>query len=162
VGDLLILGEITIVAGRQFSLPTDLTATTNVSLPQVGVLAGYQLGDDRVQPGENLQVTLYWRAGREINHNYSVFVHLERGQVWAQHDGWPADGLKPTSTWAEREIIADQHSVPIGVDVPPGEYRLVVGMYDSESLQPLDASESNGQTIAGGRILLQPIIIYVP
>ncbi len=170
LGAPLNLGEITVAAGRQFALPAELTAVRDVRLAGVGTLVGYWLDQDRAQPGENLQVALYWRAGQPIDGNYSIFVHLESdadtagrtGRVWAQHDGWPVGGQKPTSTWAPEEVIIDRHVVPIGVDVPPGLYRLVVGMYDALTLQPLAAFEPDGRPIEGGRILLQPITIYVP
>jgi hypothetical protein len=162
VGDPLNLGTVTVVAGRQFALPTDLTAVLDVRLPDVGTLVGYRLDEGRAKPGENLQVTLYWRADQPTDQNYSVFVHLESDRVWAQHDAWPADGEKPTSTWAQEEVISDQHVVPIGQDVPPGSYRLVVGMYDAGTLRNLPAYESNGQPIEGGRVVLQRITIYVP
>jgi hypothetical protein len=125
----------------------------------VGILVGYRLTKDQVLPGENLEVTLYWRAGPETDQNYSVFTHLVSDRVWAQHDGWPVNGQKPTSTWARDEIIADHHVIPIGADVPPGSFQLVVGMYDAATLQPLPAAESNGQPIEGGRIVLQPVMV---
>ena len=162
VGDPLDLGEITVVAGRQFTLPADLTGVVDVRLADAGTLAGYRLEEDRVQPGENLKVTLYWRASRATEQNYSIFVHLESDRVWAQHDGWPVNGQKPTSTWARKEVIADQHIIPIGADVPPDSYRLVVGMYNAVTLQPLAAFEANGQPIEEGRIVLQSIVVYVP
>jgi hypothetical protein len=62
-------------------------------------------------------------------------------------------------------VVADQHVVELDKDVPPGTYRLVVGMYDTESLQPLAAFESDGQpieTIGSGRIVLQSIAVDAP
>jgi mannosyltransferase len=162
VGDAVKLGELTVVAGRQYDLPEDLTAEVHASLPDVGTLIGYRIDSDRVKPGGNLQVTLYWRATRETDHNYSVFTHVQGDRVWAQHDSWPADGQKPTSTWAEGEVIRDHHVIPIGEEVPPGPYWLVVGMYDAETLRPLVANGSDGQPIEGGRVLLQPIAVYPP
>jgi hypothetical protein len=128
----------------------------------VGALVGYQLEKERVKPGENLKVTLYWRAGREIDQNYSVFAHLQSDRVWAQHDGWPADGQKATSTWAPNEVITDEHIIPIGEDVPSGTYRLVVGMYDAATLEPVGANGAEGEPIADGRIVLQSIMIDKP
>jgi hypothetical protein len=163
VGEQLDLGEVTVVAGRQYTLPTELTAIVDVQLREeanVATLLGYHLPQDRVQSGENLHVTLYWRADQETDHNYSVFVHMESDRVWAQHDGWPVDGQKPTSTWAREEVIVDRHIIPIGQDVPPGAFRLVVGMYDTMTLEPLVAIGTDGDVIEAGRILLQPITVY--
>lgn len=162
VGGAFRLGELTVIAGRQYNLPADVTAEVNVDLPEVGTLVGYRLDKDRVKPGKNLKVTLYWRAGQETDRNFSVFTHLQSDRVWAQHDGWPADGQKPTSTWAEGEVITDEHAIPIGEEVPPGSYRLVVGMYDAETLTPLAAFEPGGQPIGEGRVFLKPITVDGP
>jgi hypothetical protein len=156
----LNLGQVGVVAGRQFELPTDLTGTLNVQLPAIGTLVGYRLDSDRVRPGENLEVTLYWRASQETDQNYSVFTHLQSDRVWAQHDSWPVDGQKPTSTWARNEVIADNHVISIETNVPPGSYRLIVGMYDATTMQPLAANDSSGRPIEDGRIFLKPITIY--
>jgi hypothetical protein len=162
VGEPLELGKVTVVAGRQFTLPADVTSVVDVNLPAVGTLVGYRLDKERVKPGGNLKVALYWRAGRETDQNYSVFTHLQSDRVWAQHDGWPADGQKPTSTWTQNEVITDEHIIPIGENMPSGTYRLVVGMYDAATLQALAANEPNGDPITDGRIVLQSIMIDPP
>ncbi len=170
LGHPIDLGQVMVDAGRSFTCPQDLTARIDAQLVQVGTLLGYRLEKDRTRPvdtangagGENLKVTLYWRAGHETDYNYSVFVHLEdvsTGQVWAQHDGWPVAGQKPTSTWAQGEVIADLHVISVGQDVPAGDYRLVVGMYDAKTLQTLAAWGPDGQVIENGRIVLQRISI---
>jgi hypothetical protein len=166
------LGTVTVEAGRQFSLPPDLTARLDVQLiqgpeaggetSQVGALVGYQLEQDLVQPGGNLEVTLYWQAGQGVDRNYSVFTHLHGDRVWAQHDSWPMDGAKPTSTWAEGEIIADHHRIPVGPDVPPGTYQLLAGIYDTETLQPLTAVDEAGNMMDAGRIPLQSVRVVLP
>jgi hypothetical protein len=160
------------VAGRQYTLPTGLTAALDVRLFEPSAdasreselirLMGYRLNEERVKRGEKLQITLYWRAGRETDRNYSVFAHLEGERVWSQHDSWPMEGLKPTSTWAREEVVADRHVIPLGQDIPPGTYRLVVGMYDSATFEPLTALNSGGQVIPEGRVVLQTIELYVP
>ena len=52
----------------------------------------------RIDP-HRLRVELYWRTSQATAVNYSEFVHLiaEDGFLVAQSDGWPADGLRPTS-----------------------------------------------------------------
>ncbi|MGE5603040.1 MAG: 6-pyruvoyl-tetrahydropterin synthase-related protein [Nitrososphaerales archaeon] len=79
-----------------------------------------------------LDVTLYWFALRETSVNYKVFVHLlgPDEQVRAQHDGDPVGGYTPTTRWKQGELIADTHRLPLGADVPAGEYQLRAGMYE--------------------------------
>lgn len=163
VGEPVELGAITVVAGRQFAPPQDLTSVAEIELPGVGKLLGYRLEKVAFDPGENLEITLYWRADHTTERNYSVFVHVQRdGRVYAQHDGWPGEGQKPTSAWAWQEVISDRHVVPLGADLPTGEYQLVVGMYDAETLQPVPAFDPPGQPVAEGRMVLQSIHVSAP
>jgi hypothetical protein len=77
---------------------------------------------------------LYWQGQQELEESYTVFVQLlsPAGALVAQHDGLPAEGTAPTTEWAEGEVIVDRHTVEFG-QLEAGEYRLVVGMYESES-----------------------------
>jgi hypothetical protein len=162
IGRPWALGEIRMVADRQFSAPSHLTGELDVRLSNVGRLVGYRLDKQQIKSGENLQVTLYWRAEHEIDRNLSVFVHLSDGQVRAQHDSWPAGGNKPTSTWALGEVVEDRHLVAVGPEVAPGSYGLFVGMYDAANLEPVAAIDAHGQKIEGGRVPLQSITVAPP
>ena len=83
-----------------------------------------------------------------------MFVHLldSTGAVVAQHDGVPANASIPTTDWAAGEIVADQHLISFP-DLPPGEYRVVVGMYNAATGERLSVSEG------GATVLLQTIKI---
>lgn len=85
----------------------------------------------RVASGEALAVDLQWSAIRAPGAAYTVFVHLDdaRGHLVAQHDGPPADGLRPTDAWRPGEIVDDRRGVALPADLPPGDYRLSVGLY---------------------------------
>ena len=49
------------------------------------------------------------------------------GQVVAQRDRWPGDGLFPTAALQAGQVITDNLAIPL--DVPPGQYRLIAGLY---------------------------------
>jgi 4-amino-4-deoxy-L-arabinose transferase-like glycosyltransferase len=102
-------------------------------------LVGYEWG--AVSTGSVL--CLFWRAGAELDKDYSVFVHLRRdNQTVAQSDSYPAAGYYPTHLWRPGDIVADEHLLSAGA--APGEgYSLEVGLYllsTLERLQVLDAS----------------------
>jgi len=61
-------------------------------------------------------------------------VHLfnPAGALVAQHDGLPVKGTIPTNDWTVGEVITDQHLVEFA-NLPPGNYKLVVGMYDANT-----------------------------
>ncbi|MEK7328134.1 MAG: hypothetical protein AAB217_23065, partial [Chloroflexota bacterium] len=95
-------------------------------------LEGYSLNADSFSPGDILQLTLFWHANSPLPTRYKVFVHLigDPGlPPIAQHDGEPGGGLALTTTWQTGQTVADNHGVFMPLDLPPGDYSLVVGLY---------------------------------
>jgi hypothetical protein len=82
-------------------------------------------------------VQLYWQATDDMNVDYTAFVHLvdevEPGHIVTQHDAMPEGGFYPTSAWSRGEIVIDEHRLDIPAGLPPGNYRLVTGLYRLDS-----------------------------
>jgi hypothetical protein len=102
-------------------------------------MLGYDLDSDRLQAGETVHLTLYWRALDEMEVSYTVFVHLinKENQIWGQRDSAPGNGTLPTTGWVKREVIADEYEFTVRPDTPPGEYLIEVGLYDAQTGQRL-------------------------
>jgi len=144
--------------------PVDLSAATNVgpfTFDEQIDLAGYHLASDSARPGNYFRLLLYWRAKEGVVGNYSVFVHLvdEQGNTWAQADGLPANGIYPTWAWTPMEVVEDEHLLPLEANVPPGNYRLSIGLYELDTLSRLRVSDSEGVPL-GDQILL-PVALEV-
>jgi hypothetical protein len=117
---------------------------------------GYDLDAEPVRPGESIHVTLYWRAQREMETNYKVFVHVcdGEGNIVAQRDWLPGLGVKPTAGWKTGEVVADRHIVPLDGRVAAGEYTVAVGLYNEGSGERLAAFGPDGGRLDQDRILL--------
>ena len=61
------------------------------------------------------------------------------------------------SAWGE--VVADEHVLVVGRDAPPGEYRLVVGMYELATGKRLSAFDDGGQRLPRDAIPLGPVAI---
>ena len=48
----------------------------------------------------------------------------------AQWDGYPRWNTARTSTWAPGVEVVDHLLLPLPDDLPPGDYRLLTGLYD--------------------------------
>lgn len=94
-------------------------------------LLGYQLASSKVRPGGTVALTLHWQDQTAITQRFTVFTHLldAKNKVVAQHDGEPAGGTRPTTTWKPGERIDDQHGIAVPANLPPGRYTLEIGMY---------------------------------
>lgn len=92
-------------------------------------LIGYDVPDE-LEPGEEMDVTIYWQAWQPLSINYQVFVHFlaEDGFLVAQSDKLnPGDF--PTKRWPQDKYVRDEHSLSIPADLAPGRYRLSVGLW---------------------------------
>jgi 4-amino-4-deoxy-L-arabinose transferase-like glycosyltransferase len=147
-----VLGELKVEGRpRSFEVPP-IDHPLNADLAGKVRLLGY---DSNVGAAE-LKVTLYWQASAaEMDTSYTVFVHLvdEAGQVRAQRDSVPGGGALPTTGWLPGEVIADEYAIPLPPQMPPGEYTIVVGMYDAASGQRLPVLGSDG-AIMSDHVLL--------
>lgn len=116
----------------QFATETQSLQSASVSA-QFGdaiELTGYQLPRSPLTPGDILQVGLRWHAIQSPQKNYTVFVQIldAENHLAGQRDAMPQ---KPTSVWKPGESVDDRHGVQIEPGTPPGDYRLVVGLYDA-------------------------------
>ena len=67
-----------------------------------------------------------------MNQRYKVFLHLldPDGRLVAQRDSEPSGGLAPTTSWSTSETIIDNHGLLLPSDLPPGDYTLIMGLYN--------------------------------
>jgi hypothetical protein len=122
-------------------------------------LIGLDSSSTTVAPGETLQFNYYWRVSQPPTTDYLVFNHLlnDDGRLVAQIDGLPMpDVRRPTTTWDDpNEILVSRVFVlDIPQELPPGNYRLMSGFYDTVSGQRLtDADGSEMIEIAAISVL---------
>lgn len=141
ITDECVLGIVTLTE------PTpDAVANFNNQI----VLSGVDFASGQIQPGQAVDVTLYWQGLQSIQDDYTVFVHLlgPDGRLHGQIDSWPVQGTYPTSTWPIDDTIVDRYSVELNTDAPPGAYRLEVGMYLLATNTRLNVVNEAGQPVA--------------
>jgi hypothetical protein len=74
--------------------------------------------------------------------SYTVFVQLlnSAGQVVAQVDAQPLAGAAPTTTWLPGEILTDPYTLTLPPELPPGDYRLITGLYNAANGERLSVA----------------------
>ena len=89
-----------------------------------------------------------------------MFVHLldAEGQLQAQADSPPTSGKYPTSVWDAGEFIADMHTLSLAPDLPAGEYRVAIGLYDPNTGQRLSIVDQDGRILAD-RVTISGLIV---
>lgn len=136
--DRLRLGTLSVdgVAGQP--LPEG-ARPVDVAFPGGIRLAGYEVAPKTIARGRSLRVTLYWRSAVAPVTSYTVFAQLvgTEPRPVAQHDGPPAYGAYPTNVWQPGDLVRDPHEMAIPDGLPPGRYRLIVGLYQPDRGQRL-------------------------
>ncbi len=127
---------------------------TAVTFGQMFRLESYQA--ELTPDGHQLVVQLLWRADRHPDFDYSVAVHLidADGVLRAQKDQAPgADRGYPPTNWFAGDLVADEHRIALPPDLPDGEYRLRISVYNWQNGRVLpsagDGASPNGTVILG-------------
>jgi hypothetical protein len=150
-------------------LDVTLSAEPDSNRQPTITLEGYD-APARIAPGDLLRVALYWHAmphatpsspERISLGDYKVFIHIlsPTGDVIAQTDSKPVYWFYPTNTWQPGEHIRDEHVLALSPDIPRGNYRIAVGMYDPQSGERLEARDAQGNRLPERRIILQTLSV---
>ncbi|MCX7680760.1 MAG: hypothetical protein N2508_02125 [Anaerolineae bacterium] len=119
-------------------------------------LVGFSIPAAEITKEQPFALTLYWRGtGVASPIDYAVFTHLisEDGRLIGQHDGHPAAGNRPTTTWTAGEIIVDVHPMTFYDTQYIGAARIAVGLYDPGS--------GRVTTNTGSDHVVLPVTIFV-
>jgi hypothetical protein len=96
-------------------------------------------------------VSLYWRALKPFEHDYTVFVHLrdEANTNVATADHQPYNGLVPTSRWPVDGVVKETIRFNLPADLADGSYRLLVGLYapDTAERLPIEGDTSGENAV---------------
>lgn len=89
--------------------------------------------DAALQPGEALDVDLFWQALADPGEDFLPRLQLldldaAGDQVWAELTEKPVAGTYPTAWWRAGELVRDPHALPIPATVPAGRYRLALSL----------------------------------
>ena len=120
---------------------------------------GYSLGGD----GEQLAVDLVWRSILETDTFYTVFIHVvdeTTGEIVAQRDWIPANGVRPTIGWRPDEYILDEHLLDVS-QLPSGSYLVRAGLSTPQTFERPFVM-LNGEELPNSQVELGTIESNVP
>jgi hypothetical protein len=109
--------------------------------------------------GNMLNLWLHWKAIDAPGVDTKYFVHLldANGNVAVQDDGIHVKYTRPSSQWRAGEIISDLIELPLW-NLPPGEYRLAVGLTNPDTGERWPAFDEHGQLLPDRRYIFSRMI----
>jgi hypothetical protein len=126
-------------------------------------LLGYGLTDPLPAWGRDGGLSLRWEATEPLGEDYSTFLHLydTHNHRIAQGDSLLVDeALRPTSRWQPGVSKSAVYHLPIPAGTPPGQYELVVGVYDADTGNRLPLLDTGKESLDKAARL--PVEIGVP
>ncbi len=157
LGSVQVQGRI-----RSFSLPP-VDVPVDAAFGNAIEVVGFNLQPliPNLHPGDEVAVTLIWRALAPVDADYTVTVQLlgSDGRVYGQLDALPLGGAAPTSTWSPGEVLTDTYRFTVTADAKSGEYRLLVAMYLPETGERLPLLDHAGQPIDDSIFLPTTVVI---
>ncbi|MFH1084874.1 MAG: hypothetical protein V1772_03835 [Chloroflexota bacterium] len=142
----LPLGAITVAPAR---VPPDVAALTiprRVAAPQEGAaspegtieLLGYGLRDPQTRPGDEVELTLWWRCRAPVGGRYLLSVRLEgQAAAIAIPPSDPAGAGYPTDRWRPGEVLRHAALLQVPQDAAGGSYQLMLNLHAADGGQPL-------------------------
>lgn len=89
-------------------------------------------------------ITLSWQTEEKLAEEWKVFVQVldANGQLVAQHDQLPHNGLTPTTTWAPSQAIQTAYALPATANET-----IVVGLYNSLTGERMQLATENADFV---------------
>jgi hypothetical protein len=113
-------------------------------------LVAFELGAEKVYGGDDLPVTLYWRALTPPSENYSVYIKVigRHDRPLGEVDALSGRGTHPSGRWLPGQVIVDTFRVPVEADPSgPVAARIEAGLYRYANRENLPATDAQGQAI---------------
>ena len=143
-------------------LPADVTPAS-ANFEGAAEMVGYSVSRTTAQPGDRVDVTVYWKPLAQTATHLQVFVHLvdSQGIIIAQRDTYPGLGNALTTTWRVGETFADTYRVFLPETVyAPEKLTIRVGLWNAAESRPLIAGEADTLTV--GIVELKPRVGDTP
>lgn len=129
-------------------VPDSVRIPLNVTFGDRVRLIGADVEPKRMNPGESIDLVLYWQAVAPIDKDYSTFVHLldENEIVVAHRDMFPGQGLWPMSQIRVGDVIRSRYVVTLlDTTYAPSDLVWEVGVYDKTAPGEPRLPASNGR-----------------
>jgi hypothetical protein len=151
-------GEVLVFVSRPFprAVPAEPTAIIAANFGDLIELGGYSLDLGSIAPDGTVQLGLYWRPkSSSFSKIYKVFVQLrnEQDQIVTQADHYIFEGFVTSDIMKQLgdqgEWLRDTAELSLPQELPPGTYRLLVGLYDPDTFEriPVVADQSGENAV---------------
>lgn len=138
--------------------PAEIPNTLEARFGDAIEILGYEQSAKTVKPGSSVELAYYLHARAKPPAGWRFFLHIIGPRnTFLNADHGPVGGAHPLTKWAPGQYIEDRHSVSIGAQSPPGEYKVYMGVWKKG--QPRMPITGDGLTVSDGRLQVTTFIV---
>ena len=165
---LLLFKVLLVDKGHTAWLKSSTPAVTIPMALTAGELGfeGYNLSESNVAAGETFDIHLAWRllAPTETRYQSNVWLAGADGLLWSDKDTERPriyEDAPPTWEWDVEQWAWDSREIAVLDGTPPGEYDIVLTLFDRATLQPLTLHDEVG-SVVGPTAVIGRIAVDTP
>ena len=110
-------------------------------------IIGYSINKQAFDPGDEIELTLYYKVLKEMDKNWKVFFHFDVYSGALPHsfklDDYPQQGYLPTTKWTKGMILKDTFKVTVPRAHPGGGVKIYTGFYEGNDRMNVDKESFN-------------------
>jgi hypothetical protein len=128
-------------------------------------LKGYSLPQSSVEAGSTISLDLYWQATEYQEGGDKTFVqiiNLDTLHKAAQRDSEPGCDKYTLEDWRPGDLNYDPYTLTIAPDTPPGNYTVLVGLYDEETEERYPVFAADGAAVGDSIALTTLEVVHTP
>ncbi len=104
-------------------------------------------GDVRLSACEFVVIESWWLAEQQPDDNLNMQIVMVDGNGSMITESNNPLGQVPTSIWETNGYTADGRPLVVPCDTPPGEYPLIMGVYNPDTLETLPVRSADGNAL---------------
>ncbi|HEY8923868.1 MAG TPA: sulfatase-like hydrolase/transferase [Polyangia bacterium] len=125
---------------------------------EVVSVVGYSSSAPVARPGSEVEVTLLFESLKPVTGGWRFFFHLMGpAGLFRNLDHVPVDGAFAVDAWRKGQRILDRIKIAFPPGTPPGDYRLIAGLYRGSERLPVSPA-----ALSDGNKALRLTTIHVP
>ncbi len=173
---LLLLLGVALLLLKIILVDNGLTPLNNAGTPQVQYpvslsargqqLNGYSLQPGKIMSGDTFDIDLAWTTQMATNEAYqsNIWLASPDGLVWSEKETQRPrlyEDAPPTWEREEGSWVWDSREVQVLPGTPPGQYDIVLTLFDLDTLQPLTLEDDNG-AVVGPTAVIGQVTVEMP
>lgn len=129
-------------------------------------LVGYNLSHETIPSGESFAIDMAWYTHQSpgVNLQSSILLVGADGLIWSEKELFrtrPYENAPGTFFWLPGQWAWDSWDVTVLAGTPPGQYELVLTMFELDTLRPRTLISSSGEPLGPSAVIGQ-IQVHTP